>query len=135
MLSGVKVQIERVALAFGRTQVLRGIDLAIEPGEFFALLGPSGCGKTTLLRLIAGLERPTRGRIILEEHDITEQPAHQRNFGMVFQSLALFPHLSVGGNLAFVKIGHLLFGIVQGAGGEAGDDEVEKLLAAISPGS
>src|SRR5690606_18079695 len=63
--------------------------------------GPSGCGKTTLLRMIAGLEEPSSGRILLDGTDITGVPAHQRDFGMVFQSLALFPHLSVGGNIAY----------------------------------
>ena len=65
------------------------------------LLGPSGCGKTTLLRCIAGLETPTAGRIWLDGQDLTDAPAHKRNFGMVFQSLALFPHLSVGENIAY----------------------------------
>jgi putative spermidine/putrescine transport system ATP-binding protein len=86
---------------FGSVVAVRDVQLAIPHGRFVCFLGPSGCGKTTLLRLIAGLERPTRGRILLDEHDITEQPAHRRNFGMVFQSLALFPHLSVGANIAY----------------------------------
>jgi putative spermidine/putrescine transport system ATP-binding protein len=86
---------------FGSVAAVRDVELAIPHGRFVCFLGPSGCGKTTLLRLIAGLERPTRGRILLEEHDITEHPAHRRNFGMVFQSLALFPHLSVGENIAY----------------------------------
>jgi putative spermidine/putrescine transport system ATP-binding protein len=78
-----------------------GVSLDIEQGDFVCFLGPSGCGKTTLLRLIAGLETPDGGRVLLNGRDITHQPAHERRFGMVFQSLALFPHLSVGGNLAF----------------------------------
>jgi putative spermidine/putrescine transport system ATP-binding protein len=86
---------------FGSVVAVRNVDLHIPHGRFVCFLGPSGCGKTTLLRLIAGLERPTRGRICLEEKDITDQPAHQRNFGMVFQSLALFPHLTVGENIAY----------------------------------
>ena len=86
---------------FGSVVAVQNVDLRIPHGRFVCFLGPSGCGKTTLLRLIAGLERPTRGRILLEEADITDQPAHQRNFGMVFQSLALFPHLSVGDNIAY----------------------------------
>jgi putative spermidine/putrescine transport system ATP-binding protein len=73
---------------FGSVVAVRNVDLRIPHGRFVCFLGPSGCGKTTLLRLIAGLEQPTRGRILLEETDITDQPAHQRNFGMVFQSLA-----------------------------------------------
>ncbi len=86
---------------FGSVVAARDVDLRIPHGRFVCFLGPSGCGKTTLLRLIAGLEHPTRGRILLEDEDITDQPAHQRNFGMVFQSLALFPHLTVGENIAY----------------------------------
>ena len=70
-------------------------------GTFVCLLGPSGCGKTTLLRMIAGLEEPTAGAILLDDQDITPVPTHQRNLGMVFQSLALFPHLSVGDNISY----------------------------------
>jgi putative spermidine/putrescine transport system ATP-binding protein len=86
---------------FGSVVAARNVNLHIPHGRFVCFLGPSGCGKTTLLRLIAGLEQPTRGRILLEDKDITDQPAHQRNFGMVFQSLALFPHLTVGENIAY----------------------------------
>jgi len=86
---------------FGAVIAVQNVHLRIPDGRFVCFLGPSGCGKTTLLRLIAGLEHPTRGRICLEEQDITDQPAHQRNFGMVFQSLALFPHLTVGENIAY----------------------------------
>jgi iron(III) transport system ATP-binding protein len=101
MQSGVKVQIEQVALSFGSTQVLRGIDLAIEPGEFFALLGPSGCGKSTLLRLIAGFNRAQAGRVLIGGEDVTRVPPWKRNVGMVFQSYALWPHMSVAQNVAF----------------------------------
>jgi putative spermidine/putrescine transport system ATP-binding protein len=86
---------------FGSVVAVRNVNLHIPHGRFVCFLGPSGCGKTTLLRLIAGLEQPTSGRILLEDNDITNQPAHQRNFGMVFQSLALFPHLTVGENIAY----------------------------------
>jgi putative spermidine/putrescine transport system ATP-binding protein len=86
---------------FGSVVAASNVNLHIDHGRFVCFLGPSGCGKTTLLRLIAGLEHPSRGRILLEGQDITEQPAHQRNFGMVFQSLALFPHLTVGENIAY----------------------------------
>jgi iron(III) transport system ATP-binding protein len=101
MPSGVKVQIEHVALSFGRTQVLRGIDLAIEPGEFFALLGPSGCGKSTLLRLVAGFNRAQAGRVLIGGEDVTRVPPWKRNIGMVFQSYALWPHMTVAENVAF----------------------------------
>ena len=93
--------LEDIHKHFGSVVAVQNVNLEIPHGRFVCFLGPSGCGKTTLLRLIAGLERPARGRIVLEEKDITEQPAHQRNFGMVFQSLALFPHLSVGDNIAY----------------------------------
>ena len=78
-----------------------GIDLAIEPGEFFCLLGPSGCGKTTTLRLVGGFERPTSGRILLDGVDVAQTPPHLRNVHTVFQSYALFPHLDVFDNVAF----------------------------------
>jgi putative spermidine/putrescine transport system ATP-binding protein len=86
---------------FGSVVAVQNVNLHIPHGRFVCFLGPSGCGKTTLLRLIAGLEQPTSGRVLLEDRDITDQPAHQRNFGMVFQSLALFPHLTVGANIAY----------------------------------
>jgi putative spermidine/putrescine transport system ATP-binding protein len=92
---------ERLGKSFGRVQALVDVDLDLPPGKFVCLLGPSGCGKTTLLRLIAGLERPSRGRIRLGREDVTDLPAHRRGFGMVFQSLALFPHLSVAENVAY----------------------------------
>ena len=72
-----------------------GIDIEMPPGEFFTLLGPSGCGKTTTLRMIAGFERPTSGRIMLDGSDVARVPPHQRNVNTVFQSYALFPHLDV----------------------------------------
>jgi putative spermidine/putrescine transport system ATP-binding protein len=78
-----------------------GIDLAAARGEFLTLLGPSGCGKTTVLRMIAGLVPPSSGRIAVDGVDITALPSHQRNMGLVFQSYALFPHLSVARNVAF----------------------------------
>jgi putative spermidine/putrescine transport system ATP-binding protein len=97
----VGLSLEDIHKHFGSVVAVQNVNLHIPHGRFVCFLGPSGCGKTTLLRLIAGLERPTRGRIVLEGKDITEQPAHQRHFGMVFQSLALFPHLSVGDNIAY----------------------------------
>lgn len=87
--------------SFGSVVAARDINLNLPHGQFVCFLGPSGCGKTTLLRLVAGLERPSKGRILLDDQDITQTPAYQRNFGMVFQSLALFPHLSVGENIAY----------------------------------
>ena len=86
---------------FGDLSAVDHVDLVVEPGSLVCLLGPSGCGKTTLLRMIAGLDQPSEGRILFGEEDITERPAHERDIGMVFQSLALFPHLSVGDNIAY----------------------------------
>jgi len=93
--------LENLHKNFGSVLAVRDVDLFLPDGQFVCFLGPSGCGKTTLLRLIAGLEKPSRGRILLDEEDITDLPAHKRNFGMVFQSLALFPHLSVAENIAY----------------------------------
>jgi putative spermidine/putrescine transport system ATP-binding protein len=85
----------------GGVVAVEDMSLEFAPGELTALLGPSGCGKTTLLRMIAGLDSPTRGRIDLGGEDITATPAHARRFGMVFQSFALFPHLNVAENVAY----------------------------------
>lgn len=97
----VAVAIENVALHFGATQVLRDINLNVEPGEFFALLGPSGSGKSTLLRLIAGFNRNQAGRVLIDGHDVSAVPPWQRNVGMVFQNYALWPHMTAAQNIAF----------------------------------
>ena len=96
-----EIQLEELTKAFGEHVAVAGIDLAMPPGEFFTLLGPSGCGKTTTLRMIAGFERPTSGRIMLDGSDVANTPPHQRNVNTVFQSYALFPHLDVAKNVAF----------------------------------
>jgi iron(III) transport system ATP-binding protein len=95
------VTIANVSFAFGKTPVLDDIGLAVAAGEFFAFLGPSGSGKTTLLRLIAGFGRPTTGRILIGERDVTDLAPWDRNVGMVFQSYALWPHMTVAKNVAF----------------------------------
>jgi spermidine/putrescine transport system ATP-binding protein len=99
------VEARRASKLFGAgTAAVRALDdvsLAIRRGEFFTLLGPSGCGKTTLLRLIAGFESPSAGQILLDGQDITEEPPNRRPVNTVFQSYALFPHLSVAQNIAF----------------------------------
>ena len=84
-----------------RITVVERVGLTVPHGTFVCLLGPSGCGKTTLLRMIAGLEQPSEGAILLDGEDIAGVPTHRRDFGMVFQSLALFPHLTVGENIAY----------------------------------
>jgi ABC-type Fe3+/spermidine/putrescine transport system ATPase subunit len=85
----------------GKTLALAGVDLAVPAGEIVALLGPSGCGKTTLLRIVAGLEQPDQGRVLLEGADLLGLPVHRRNFGLMFQEFALFPHRTVFENVAF----------------------------------
>ncbi len=93
--------IEHVTKSFKTTQVLKGVDLEVDSGEFISLLGPSGCGKTTLLRCIAGLEAVTSGRVLIGERDVTHLPPEKRHLGMMFQSYALFPHMSVRENVRF----------------------------------
>ncbi|MDE2978671.1 MAG: ATP-binding cassette domain-containing protein, partial [Acidobacteriota bacterium] len=85
----------------GENLVVRGLDLAVERGEFLTLLGPSGSGKTTCLMMLAGFEAPTAGTIRIAGRPIQDLPPHRRGIGMVFQNYALFPHMTVGGNLAF----------------------------------
>ena len=100
-LSKVPVECRNIRLSYGSTPVLKDVSLAIEPGEFFALLGPSGSGKSTLLRLIAGFNRHQQGQLLVDGKDISGVPPHKRNIGMVFQSYALWPHMSVFDNVAF----------------------------------
>jgi putrescine transport system ATP-binding protein len=95
------LSVEAVAKSFGGIRAVDHVDLTVAPGELFALLGASGSGKTTLLRLIAGLEQPDGGRIRIDGADMTDRPAYERPVNTVFQSYALFPHMSVRGNIAF----------------------------------
>jgi iron(III) transport system ATP-binding protein len=97
----VAIDVHGVNLFYGANHVLKNVDLSIRPGEFFAFLGPSGCGKTTLLRLIAGFNHADTGRILLDDVDIAALPPWQRDVGMVFQSYALWPHMTVARNVAF----------------------------------
>ena len=97
----ISLTIEKVTKRFGESIALNRIDLTIAPGEIFFLLGPSGCGKTTLLRSIAGFYIPEEGRILFGDEDVTRLPPHLRNTGMMFQSYALWPHMTVAENVAF----------------------------------
>jgi spermidine/putrescine transport system ATP-binding protein len=99
--SGPAVECFHIVRRFGGVTALDGVSLSVERGEFFCLLGPSGCGKTTLLRIVAGLEKPDQGRVRLAGRDVTSTPPQHRPVNMVFQSYALFPHLSVWDNVAF----------------------------------
>ena len=95
------LQIREIVKNFGAVRAVDSVSLDIARGEIFALLGSSGCGKTTLLRMLAGFETPTSGQIILNGHDIAGLPPYARPINMMFQSYALFPHLSVWDNIAF----------------------------------
>ena len=95
------LSIINVTRAFDSVRVLRGVDLEVERGEIVCLLGPSGCGKTTLLRIVAGLERADSGDVRLDGESILNQPIHTRDFGLMFQDFALFPHMNVAGNVEF----------------------------------
>jgi iron(III) transport system ATP-binding protein len=97
----ISIQIKKVTKRFGPVVALQDLDLTINPGELFFLLGPSGCGKTTLLRCLAGFFIPEEGQIWFGDEDVTRLPPHKRNAGMVFQSYALWPHLTVAENVAF----------------------------------
>src|SRR3712207_5934544 len=95
------VRLEKISKHFGKTIALSNVDLEINAGELFFLLGPSGCGKSTLLRLIAGLHEPTSGRILFDGQNVTHQDTRKRNAVMVFQSYALWPHMTVRENVRF----------------------------------
>src|SRR5215469_997084 len=95
------VRYQQVSKAFGAFQALSPLDLHVPDGSFLAFLGPSGCGKTTALRLLAGLERPSGGRIYIGERDVTYAATKDRDIAMVFQSYALYPHLKVADNIAY----------------------------------
>ncbi|WP_322799180.1 ABC transporter ATP-binding protein, partial [Thermoflexus sp.] len=95
------IHLERVRKTFGPVVAVDDLTLTIEDGEFFALLGPSGCGKTTTLRLVAGLERPTGGRIFIGDRDVTDLPPQARDVAMVFQDYALYPHMTVMENIGY----------------------------------
>ncbi|WDV46301.1 ABC transporter ATP-binding protein [Clostridiaceae bacterium M8S5] len=95
------IELKNISVAYGKNVVLKNLNLNVEKGELISLLGPSGCGKTTTLRLIAGFNTATEGQFIFSNKDYTKIPVHKRNFGFVFQSYALFPHMTVSENVAF----------------------------------
>ena len=100
-VADVDVRLVNVTKMFGDQTAVDGITLDVSDGEFFTLLGPSGCGKTTTLRMIAGLEMPSEGTILIGGRDVSRLPATERDVSMVFQSYALFPHMSVYENVAY----------------------------------
>jgi iron(III) transport system ATP-binding protein len=97
----ISIRIQNLSKRFGAVAALRNLDVRVEPGELFFLLGPSGCGKTTLLRCLAGFYVPDEGRIFFGDEDVTQLAPHKRNTGMMFQSYALWPHMTVAENVAF----------------------------------
>ncbi|MFT4465578.1 MAG: ABC transporter ATP-binding protein [Sodalis sp. (in: enterobacteria)] len=95
------LELRNISKSFGGTTVVNNVSLSVPHGKFVCFLGPAGCGKTTLLRIIAGLESSSAGSLWFNDREITGVPAHQRNFAMVFQALALFPHLTIAENIAY----------------------------------
>lgn len=95
------IELKNIELSFGSTKVIKDISMAIKDGEFFSFLGPSGCGKSTLLRLIAGFEKCQKGQVLIEGVDVTNLPPWERKVGMVFQSYALWPHMTIKENVEF----------------------------------
>ncbi|SCK24922.1 putative spermidine/putrescine transport system ATP-binding protein [Variovorax sp. HW608] len=119
-----RLTLDRLEKRYGEHLAVASVSLRITDGEFVSLLGPSGCGKTTILRMVAGLIEPTSGRILIDERDVTRLPPNRRNIGLVFQSYALFPHMTVFENVAF--------GLRrQGIDGDALKRRVEEALASV----
>jgi ABC-type Fe3+/spermidine/putrescine transport system ATPase subunit len=100
-MRGISLEVLEITKSYGKQKVLDKVNLKVERKEFFTILGPSGCGKTTLLHIIAGLVTPDSGKILFDGKDVTNEPPHKRDIGMVFQDLALFPHMTVAENIAF----------------------------------
>ncbi|MCL2833947.1 MAG: ABC transporter ATP-binding protein [Treponema sp.] len=114
------LRLEGIKKSFGTVEVLKGIDLTVDKGEFITILGPSGCGKTTLLRVIAGLEDVGGGRVFLDSRDVTADEPNKRNVRMVFQNYALFPHMNVESNIGYsLRLRH------------ASNDEIKKAVTGV----
>src|ERR1700741_323350 len=96
-----EIKVETIAKTFGTFAAVKSVDFTVDHGSFSVILGPSGCGKTTTLRMIAGLELPTSGRILLDGDDVTSLPASARDIAFVFQLFALYPHMNVRQNIGF----------------------------------
>src|ERR671912_2794197 len=142
MNSRASIEVDGLRKSFGTAEVLRGVRLAVQPGSVLAILGPSGCGKTTLLRTIAGLERPDAGSITLDGVQVagpaTHVPPERRRIGMVFQDWALFPHLTVAQNVAYGLPRSERRGVGRGGGrgaaGRSGAGRVDEVLEMVGLG-
>ena len=119
---GLAVDLLDLTRLYGHVRALDGLTLNIRPGEMVALLGPSGCGKTTALRILAGLDHPTSGTVLVDGRDITRVAANKRDMGMVFQAYSLFPHMTVRDNVSF---GLKLRGVDHGLRGRRADEVLE----------
>lgn len=127
-MSEFAVSVQGVSKQFGVIRALSGISLDVAPGRFVSLLGPSGCGKTTLMRIIAGLDRQTEGRVAIAGQDLSQTPPHRRPVGLVFQRYALFPHMTVGENVGFALS-------LRGTARKAARDRVQELLDLVQLGA
>ena len=135
-----KLELVDVEKSYGNKRVLNKVSLKVEKGEFFVILGPSGEGKSTLLRIIAGIEKPDSGQVLIDGIDETEVPPNKRNIAMVFQSYALYPNMTVAGNIAFpLKMRHfphsdMVRKVVEAAKLLRIDDIIDKPVTKISGG-
>lgn len=126
-MADLAVSVQGVSKRFGAVTALSGISLDVAPGRFVSLLGPSGCGKTTLMRIIAGLDRQSEGRVVIAGNDLSKTPPHRRPVGLVFQRYALFPHMTVGQNVGFALS-------LRGVDRRAADGRVQELLDLVRLG-
>lgn len=127
-MTDLAVSVQGVSKHFGTVTALSGISLDVAPGRFVSLLGPSGCGKTTLMRIIAGLDSQSEGRVVIAGQDLSQTPPHRRPVGLVFQRYALFPHMTVGENVGFALS-------LRGLERKATKDRVQELLDLVQLGT